>query len=691
MKKIITAMILLSMIFFGTSCGNSSKNEEKQPDADETSEDQDTEESEEDEEEETEDVEPVDDGDEEELKAVTEEEKLESIKNLAEEYLNFAHGTGVVVGYGKDKLTSFAIGVRNSETKEPLQHDDLFAVGSITKNFTAVTMLLLQEEGKIDLDQTIDKWFPGFEKGDIITVRMLLNHTSGIKEMTEILDPEEIVENVNGRFNFEPGTSWAYINANYVLAGLIMSEVAGKPAHEVIREKIIEPLELKNTFMRGFEEHSEETKAHGHAYDAHGNIVPYEYEHKAWTAGSLVSNAEDLFKYGYALFHGKILSEESMNQMLEIVKVFDVSTHDYQPIYGLGTQYGIGSHSEFYGHGGDVFDSHSMLYYYPETDEIHIILNNFNESKDMYVLNDEIEYVLMDDNGAKKKTDFPDWNELIDNDEHTQIFALYSIMEDYPVYNLDYGIGYFAYPDDQYNSYDKYINYYCQQYMFRYTDFRGDRVVKIASECIEPKEYYVGPFRVQRTDIDMYLYDFQAAVKTGKPTHEFYVTKYDYFYDLENEYVYKYCYYLEDSDPDKYMVISKDTNPSKTEFYHVWGKAKMDKSKKLVGCHCYRQNGTDRECTEDDEYPPKEETDNDESDNDEITDNEETTDNDSDLINSDEETTDEDSDPTNPDKETTDEDSDPINPDEETTDEDSDTTEPDEEFSDEDCCTCCAE
>lgn len=598
-------MILLSMVFFGVSCGSSSKDKDKEetPDTDgiETDSDTDTEDTDTDEETDTDtDTEDTDNNEETDTEGpLTDEEKLESIKNLAEEYVNFSHGTGVVVGYGKNELTAFAYGVRNSKTKEPLQVNDLFEIGSITKNFTAVTLLLLQEEGEIDLDQTIDKWFPDFEKGDKITVRMLLNHTSGIKEMTEIIDPEDMVENVNGRFNFEPGTSWAYINANYVLAGLIINQVAGKPAHEVIREKIIDPLGLKNTFMKGFEEHSEDAKAFPHAYDSHGNIVPFEYQHKAWTAGSLVSNVEDLFKYGHALFHGGILKKESMDQMLDIVKVFDVSTHEDKPIYGLGTQYGIGSHSEFYGHAGDVFSSHSMLYYYPETDEIHIILNNFNDSKDMYVLNDEMEYVLMDDNPARKKTEFPDWNELIDADIHTQIFALYSIMEDYPVYNLDYGIGYFAYPEDEY------INYYCQQYMFRYQSY-GVTIVKIASECIEPKEYYVGPFKVQRTDIDMYLSDFNEALSSGSPTQQFYVTKYDYFYDLDREYVYKYCYYLEDSDPDKYMMISKDKNPSKTEFYHVWGKTKMDASVKLTGCHCYNEAGKERECTEDDEYPPKE-------------------------------------------------------------------------------------
>ena len=600
MKRTLAILIFLSMLFFGAACGGSSKNKDEKNDADETSADQDVEESDE----ENDDEENVTDGDkpaadddgeqeEEEKKAVTDEEKLESIRNLAEEYLNFAHGTGIVVGYGYDKLTSFALGVRNSETKEKLQPDDLFEVGSITKNFTAVTLLLLQEEGKVDLDQTIDMWFPDFEKGDKITVRMLLNHTSGIQEMTEILDPEDIPANVNGRFNFEPGTSWAYINANFVLAGLIINKVAGKPAHEVIREKILEPLGLTHTFMKGYEDYPEDAKAHGHSYYPEGEIVPYELVHKAWTAGALVSNAEDLFKYGYALFHGKILKKESMDQMLDIVDILGT------PVYGLGTQYGIGSHSEFYGHAGDVYFSHSMLFYYPETDEIHIILNNFQESKDLYVLNDEIEFVLMQERYAGKKTDFPDWDKLLDKDGNTQVFALYSIMADYPTYNLDYGIGYFVYPEDTY------VNFYCQQYMFRYPG-SGGTIVKIASECIEPKEYYVGPFKVQRTDIDIYLRDFEKALDSGKPTQAFYVTKYDYFYNLEEEFVYKYCYYLEDNDPDKSLLISSDTNPSKTEFYHLWGKAKMDASVKLTGCHCYSKSGVERVCTEDDEYPPVE-------------------------------------------------------------------------------------
>ena len=320
MKKFFAALLVLSVFCFGTSCGNSSKNDGVKIATDDKNEA---------------------DGNKEEEKDEPYEEKLESIRNLAEEYVNSAHGTGVVIGYGKDKLTSLAYGIRDVGTEEPLSTDDLFEIGSITKNFTAVTMILLQEEGKVDLDQTIDKWFPDFEKGDIITVRMLLNHPSGILEWNEFDDLEGMVDKVNGKFTFEPGTDWAYSNTNFVIAGLIINKVAGKDAVEVIREKIIDPLGMKHTFMKNFEKYPVEEKAAGHTFDEYGNIIPYELNERFWTAGGIVSNVEDMFKYAHALFNGELLSEESMDQMLDIVYLLG------KPMYGLGTQYGEGSHSKF--------------------------------------------------------------------------------------------------------------------------------------------------------------------------------------------------------------------------------------------------------------------------------------------------------------------------------------------------------
>ena len=573
MKNFFIAVLTFSFLFFCISCGNSSKNEEKKHDTDDT---------------ETDDVEEEDNTEEPDTEenaqqfSPEDEAKLESIKNLAEEYVRFSHGTGVVVGYGKDELTSIAYGMRNSGTQEPLSTDDLFDIGSITKNFTAVTMLLLQEEGKVDLDQTIDKWFPDFEKGDIITVRMLLNHTSGILEWNEYDDLEGTVEKVNGKFNFEPGTDWSYSNTNFILAGLIINRITGKDAVEVIREKILDPLEMTHTFMKNYEEYPLEEKAHGHTFDEYGNIVPYELNEKFWTAGGIISNVEDMFKYAHALFNGELISEESLNQMLDMVKVSNI------PVYGLGIMYGSGHHCKFYYHGGDVIVTSAFVAYYPETGEIHVLFNNGGSSSStLAILNDEIEFVLMDGETAGSTSDFPDWEELISEDDDTQVFALYAPLPDYPAEELNDSIGYFVYPGDYYP------DFYCEHYMFKSQGY-----VKIIQQCMEPLRYYTDDIKVRRTDIDMYLSEFEAAAESGEATQEFYVTKYDYFYDAAGDSVTKICYDLEESDPDRYMTISSAVHPSNPEFYHIWGKSKMAEAARATGCICLDESGKERECTE---------------------------------------------------------------------------------------------
>ena len=575
MKKFLSAAIVFLMIFFGSGCGNSSKNEENTTDNDNTGETDDTEQ---------EDSEESDEDGAAPERSPEDEAKLESIKNLAEEYVRFSHGTGVVIGYGVDELTSLAYGVRHTRTQEPLSTGDLFDIGSITKNFTAVTMLLLQEEGEIDLDQTIDKWFPDFEKGDKITVRMLLNHTSGILEWNEFDDLEGMVEKVNGKFNFEPGTDWSYSNTNFILAGLIINRITKKDAVEVIREKILDPLEMKHTFMKEFEEYPLEEKAHGHTFDEYGNIIPYELNERFWTAGGIVSNVGDMFRYAHALFKGDLLSEESRGQMLDMVKVAGA------PVYGLAIMYGSGSHGEFYYHGGDVITTAAMMAYYPETGEIHILFNNGGSSSStLGILNDEIEFVLTDGKTAEKGSNFPDWEKLISKDDETQVFALSAPLPDYPAEELTGSIGYFNYPGDYYP------DFYCVHYLFK-----SQIYVKIIQECMEPLRYYTDDLKVRRTDIDMYLSEFEAAAESGEATQNFYLTKYDYYYDIEGDFVSKICYDLEDSDPDKFMMISSAAHPSNPEFYQIWGKSKTAGVDMESKCICLDENGEERECTEDD-------------------------------------------------------------------------------------------
>ena len=230
----------------------------------------------------------------------------------------------------------------------------------------------------------------------------------------------------------------------------------------------------------------------------------------------------------------------------------------------------------------------TLFAYYPETGEIHIIFNNFNESTGEDILNSEMEYVLTDGIQAEKGTAFPDWDELIDNEDDTQIFALYSALPGYPSEELEYSVGYFVYPGDYYP------DFFCLHYMFKYQSY-----VKIIQECPESERYYEGGMKVWRTDIDMYLGEFDAAVESGEPTQNFYITKYDYYYDIEKDFVSRICYSFEDSDPDKYVMILSGRHPSGREYYSIWGKSKMAESVRAVGCECYNEDGTERECTED--------------------------------------------------------------------------------------------
>ena len=588
MKKLLISFIAILMVFLGTSCGENSSGK--------TEDNSNTNKNDSDAAEKTDaDEEAKDDSDAEtpeEPQGLTDEEKLESIKNLAEEYVQFAHGTGVVVGYGIDELTSFAYGVSNVGTGEPLKTDNLFEIGSITKSFTAVTILKLVEEEKekLKLEDTIDKWFPDFEKGDKITVKMLLNHTSGIKEITEKLNPDQIIEyfkKLDKKFNFEPGEAWADTNSDYMIAGLIIEKVTGKQAHEVIREKILDPIELKNTFMKGYEEYPKANEVKGHNYKPDGSIENYTFDRKTWTAGAMVSNAEDLFKYADALFSGKIIKQETLEIMLTATKV----ANDTELPYGLGVQISSGTHGLFYTFAGNasaaknIAQSHSLLAYYPFARIKQIIFNNFPDNKDLLVLNDEIEWVLNNNLKIEAVKDFPKWDELIDHKETTQIFSLYSLYAP----TVDYGIGYFTYPKDTWK------NYYCKQYLrvtFKQdTDNKEINKVVIAQDCQEPKEYIdlKDHYTMQRTEVYVDNEDFKKAIESKKPISKFQVMKYDYF--IENGFIYKGCLAFEDdgNEANKSITMLQDFETLQSTFpgvpiYRIWGKATMKEGSNECMC-----------------------------------------------------------------------------------------------------------
>ena len=136
----------------------------------------------------------------------------------------------------------------------PAKPDMRYSIGSISKQFTAAAILLLQEQGKLSLDDKVSKWVPGLTRGDEVTIRQLLSHTSGyqdyapqdymIPEWEKPISAQQIMDRwAKIPLDFDPGTKWQYSNTNYVIAGVIVEKAAGKPLFEVLQERVLDPTE----------------------------------------------------------------------------------------------------------------------------------------------------------------------------------------------------------------------------------------------------------------------------------------------------------------------------------------------------------------------------------------------------------------------------------------------------------------
>jgi D-alanyl-D-alanine carboxypeptidase len=162
------------------------------------------------------------------------------------------------------KTWSGASGTTDLRRKQRLQDDDVIRIGSVTKTFTAVLIFKLVEAGQIQLDDPIIRWFPDLPSAEKITVRHLLNHSSGIPEIIPKVmlrsihstrwKPEELLELISRDMpSFVSGSQFNYSNSNYILLGIIAEKESGKSIAQLLHEQVIDPLELKHTFFIPFE------------------------------------------------------------------------------------------------------------------------------------------------------------------------------------------------------------------------------------------------------------------------------------------------------------------------------------------------------------------------------------------------------------------------------------------------------
>ncbi|MEV0371132.1 serine hydrolase domain-containing protein [Streptomyces sp. NPDC050636] len=264
-----------------------------------------------------------------------------------------------------------AAGVADTDTERPMTPQMRHRIGSITKSFTSVAVLQQADAGRIELDAPIGRYLPDLipgERGRAITVRMLLNHTSGIGEYTPAIfaapdsmeanrfrtfDPRELVRlGLKAKPSGKPGQAHHYANTNYVIAGLLLRKVTGESPEKYITEHIIRKAGLRHTY---FPRSPYLTGPHAKMYDAmYGVYDPprdYSVYNMSWagTAGSLVSTMADLNRFYRALLGGELLAPAQLWEMKRTV-----------PIEGSTVRYGLGlfrmqlSCGEFWGHNGQV-------------------------------------------------------------------------------------------------------------------------------------------------------------------------------------------------------------------------------------------------------------------------------------------------------------------------------------------------
>ena len=238
---------------------------------------------------------------------------------------------------------------------EQMTTEHLQGMGSITKSFVAATIMLMVEDEMLTLDDPIGDYLPDFPNIDsAITVRQILNHRSGLNDYLnenpatvvawgENLDSIWTIETMLNNYvlepNFEPEEDWSYSNTNYLLAGLLIESIEGQPWYEVVRNRIIDPLNLSHTFSHPFENYGTQPFAHAFSdIDGSGNMVDLEVNglpmiglfSMGSSAGNLITTPEDLVIFTNALFNGDLLLPESLAEMQT----------NYSP--GVGIQYGLG-------------------------------------------------------------------------------------------------------------------------------------------------------------------------------------------------------------------------------------------------------------------------------------------------------------------------------------------------------------
>ncbi|GAB2982908.1 serine hydrolase domain-containing protein [Saccharothrix stipae] len=288
-----------------------------------------------------------------------------------------AQGVQVRVHDGRHEFTARS-GTALVDSPRPVPTDGRFRVGSITKTFVSTVVLQLVGEGKVELDAPVQRYLPGLlPDGDRITVRHVLQHTSGLYNYTSALPPgpdgvlsiryktwtpaELVALSTSRPLEFQPGTEWRYSNTNYVVAGMLVEKVTGKPYGAAVEQRVLRPLGLRSTSVPGTRAGIPGPHAHGYIR-AGGQVVDItEFSPSvAYAAGEMISTTADLDRFVDALLDGRLLRPA---QQAELTSALPITGG-----YGLGIKEDeLPCGGTVWGHSGGIPGYASLMISTPDT------------------------------------------------------------------------------------------------------------------------------------------------------------------------------------------------------------------------------------------------------------------------------------------------------------------------------------
>jgi CubicO group peptidase (beta-lactamase class C family) len=317
-------------------------------------------------------------------------------------------GAAVLVRKQGQMIFERGYGVRDLRTKAKIDASTNFRLASFTKQFTAMAIMLLVHDGRLRYDETLAELFPDFPAyGKSITIRNLLNHTSGLPDYEDLMDaaekakgplwsPEKQIQDAevlellkkekNGKF--APGTSWSYSNSGYVVLGIIVGKVSGKSCGDFLQQRIFAPLKMNHTVVYQKGKNKVANRAFGHTKES-GAFKETDQSSTSATLGDggIYSNLEDLAKWDDALRHHTLVSEKEFPPALTPVKLNDGSEphwplepNDDNLRPGKPVSYGFGWFLDPYQghprtwHTGTTMGFRTVIERFPKSDDLTVII-----------------------------------------------------------------------------------------------------------------------------------------------------------------------------------------------------------------------------------------------------------------------------------------------------------------------------